>query len=229
MSKLATTATRPVRVVPEAAPRATPERLLDAAERCLRRLGMQRASMGDVAAAAGMSRGSVYFHFPDREALVRAVLARAAERFVRSSEQAVRSRRTLATQVAEAAVFVRSHMHDEDARPPGDQSDTLLATLLTANLEGMVASWVDFWQPFLAEAAARGEIRPGLDRREAAEWIVRIMLSLAVMPSAVVDLDDPRAVRAFVARYIVHGLIGRNEGARAPSHPADASRGRGRK
>jgi len=209
MSKLGATA-RVAQIAARAAlpaPSSTPDRILDAAERCLRRLGLQRASMGDVAAAAGMSRGSVYFHFPDREALVRAVLARAAERFVRSSESAVRARRTLATQVAEAAVFIRQHMRDGDA--PGDQSDTLLATLLTANLEGTVASWVDFWQPFLAEATLRGEIRRDLDQREAAEWIVRIMLSLAVMPSAVVDLDDVRAVRGFVGRYIVQGLAPR--------------------
>jgi AcrR family transcriptional regulator len=239
MSKASTTALRLAHGSARTTVRPTPERILDAAERCLGRLGMQRASMADVAAAAGMSRGSVYFHFPDRDALVHAVLARAAERFVASSEAAVRARRTLATQVAEAAVFVRRHLHDGDVPAAGDRSDTLLATLLTANLEGMVASWVDFWQPFLAEAAARGEIRPGLDRREAAEWIVRIMLSLAVMPSAVIDLDDARAVRGFVARYIVQGLIGRNEGARAPSlhaakprrasRPAAASRGRGRK
>jgi hypothetical protein len=104
-------------------------------------------------------------------------------------------------------VFIRRHLRDEvvTLHLPGE-SDTLLATLLTANLEGVVASWVDFWQPFLAEAAERGEIRSNLDRREAAEWIVRIMLSLAVMPSAVVDLEDLEAVRGYVGRYIVHGL-----------------------
>lgn len=185
----------------------TPDRILDAAERCLARLGVQRLSMADVAATAGVSRGSVYFHFPDRDALLRAALARAAERFVRSSERAVAARRTLATQVAEGAVFIRTQMRAAGA-PPGapDRNDALLATLLTANLEGTVASWIGFWQPFLADAAARGEIRPDLDHREAAEWIVRIMLSVAVMPSAVIDLDDPRALRAFVSRYIVQGL-----------------------
>ena len=208
MSKQATARLALLETKPAAA--STPDRILDAAERSMRRLGIQRASMNDVAAAAGVSRGSVYFHFPDREALVRAVLARAAERFVKSSEQAVRARRTLATQVAEAAVYIRQHMRDDDTQvTSGDQSDTLLATLLTANLEGTVASWVDFWQPFLAEATARGEIRADLDRREAAEWIVRIMLSLAVMPSAVIDLDDVRAVRGFVGRYIVQGLAPR--------------------
>lgn len=191
---------------------ATPDRILDAAESCLLRRGVQRASMADVAATAGMSRGSVYFHFPDREALMRAVLARTAERFVRDSEAAVRTRRTLATQVAEAAVYIRQHMRDGQTPRPGDQSDALLATLLTANLEGTVQSWIDFWQPFLAEAAGRGEIRAGLDRREAAEWIVRIMLSVAVMPSAVIDLDDPSAVRGFVGRYIVQGLAPRASG-----------------
>lgn len=194
------------------APHATAERILDAAEGCLRRIGVQRASMSDVALAAGVSRGSVYFHFPDRDALVRAVLARAAERFVKASEAAVRTRRTLATQVGEAAVYIRQHMGDGGPAAPGDQSDTLLATLLTANLEGTLQSWIAFWQPFLAEAAARGEIRADLDRREAAEWIVRIMLSVAVMPSAVIDLDDARAVRGFVGRYIVQGLAPRASG-----------------
>ncbi|HEY8515574.1 MAG TPA: helix-turn-helix domain-containing protein [Candidatus Binatia bacterium] len=210
MFKPATASSGAARAASPRPPGATAERILDATERCMRRLGMARFSMADVAAAAGLSRGAVYFHFPDRDALVRAALARAAERFVRDSEQAVRARRTLAAQVAEAAVYIRRRLRDEpQASGVAGESDTLLATLLTAHLEGVVASWVDFWQPYLAAAAARGEIRRGIDRREAAEWIVRIMLSLVVMPSAVVDLDDLEAVRGYVSRYIVQGLAPR--------------------
>lgn len=204
MFKPATVAARPPGAV-RASGATTPDRILDAAERCMRRLGIERFAMTDVAAEAGLSRGAVYFHFPDREALVRAALARAAERFVEDSTAAVRSRRTLAAQAAEAAVYVRRRLRDDAP----DERDTLLATLLTANLEGTVARWVEFWQPFLAEAAARGEIRPHIDRREAAEWIVRIILSLVVMPSAVIDLDDVEAVRGYVSRYIVQGLAPR--------------------
>jgi AcrR family transcriptional regulator len=203
--------TAAARSAPPAArqPATTAERIVDAAEHCIRRLGVGRFSMADVAEAAGVSRGSVYVHFPDRDALVRAALAHAAERFVRSSEEAVRARRTLAAQVAEAAVYIRRHLRDDAVPGAAGEKDTLLATLLTAHLEGVVASWVDFWQPYLAAAAARGEIRTGLDHREAAEWIVRIMLSLVVMPSAVVDLDDLDAVRGYVGRYIVQGLAPR--------------------
>src|ERR1700733_10203427 len=91
----------------------TEERILDAAETCMSRLGLRRVSMTDVAVQAGVSRGSVYFHFGDRSTLVDAVLTRMATRFVASSESAVRSRRTLAAQVGEAAVFIRQHLGDE--------------------------------------------------------------------------------------------------------------------
>ncbi|HTF32767.1 MAG TPA: TetR/AcrR family transcriptional regulator [Myxococcota bacterium] len=165
--------------------------------------------MEEVARNAGVSRGSVYRYFPECAELIDAVLERAAERFVAQSRPAVERRRTLAAQVGEAAAFIRAHLHDEmmALQLPAER-ETLLATLLTARVGGLVDRWVTFWLPFLEEAEARGEVRPGLDRREAAEWIVRALVSLAVMPSAVIDLDEPAAVRAFVQKYIVKGLGG---------------------
>jgi len=187
----------------------TQGRILEAAARCIRRVGLPRLSMEEVARNAGVSRGSVYRYFPDRAELVDAVLERAAEHFVAQSRLVVERRRTLAAQVAEAAAFIRAHQRDEMValELPGEH-ETLLATLLTARVGGLVERWVRFWLPFLAEAVARGEVRQGLDRREAAEWIVRALLSIAILPSVVVNLDQPAAVRAFVQTYIVRGLGG---------------------
>lgn len=183
----------------------TATRILEAAEVCIRRYGVRRMSMGDVAQAAGLSRGSVYNHFQDREALIDAVLERAAGRFVAGSEASVKRRRTLAGQVAEAAAFIRSHGTDPVLTlTPGQEP--LLATLLTARVDGLVARWVEFWLPYLDDAERRGEVRAGLDRPKAAEWIVRLLLSLVVMPSSVVDLDDPDAVRAYMQEFVVRGL-----------------------
>src|SRR4051812_33054735 len=118
----------------------TATRILEAAERCIRRFGLRRFSMGDVAQDAGLSRGSVYNHFQDREALIDAVLERAADRFVASSEASVKRRRTLAAQVAEAAAFIRSHGDDPALSiTPGEES--MFATLLTARVDGLVARW----------------------------------------------------------------------------------------
>jgi len=197
----------PTRDGESAAALATRERILDAGELAVRRFGLRRVSMAHVAELARVSRGSVYRYFPDRSTLVAAVLRRTARRFVESSAVSVRRRRTLSAQVAEAAVFILEHMHDESLTLPGlGEDDALLATLLAAHVDGLVAEWVQFWQPLLADAARRGEIRAGLDHREVAEWIVRIMLSFAVMPSVVIDLDDPVAVRRFVQDHIVRGL-----------------------
>jgi AcrR family transcriptional regulator len=183
----------------------TATRILEAAEVCIRRYGLRRVSMGDVAEAAGLSRGSVYNHFQDREALIDAVLERAADRFVARSETSVKRRRTLAGQVAEAAAFIRTHGNDPNLTlTPADEE--LFATLLTARADGLVARWVEFWLPYLADAQRRGEVRAGLDRRRASEWIVRLLLSLVVMPSSVVDLDDPDAVRAYMQEFVVRGL-----------------------
>jgi AcrR family transcriptional regulator len=54
------------------------EAILDAAERILERHG--RASISAVAAEAGVSRVTLYAHFPTREDLLEAVVARAVQR-----------------------------------------------------------------------------------------------------------------------------------------------------
>ena len=185
----------------------TEQRILDAAERCIAHYSLRRMSMADVATQAGVSRGSVYLYFGDRAGLIDAVLQRVADRFVSSSEPVVRRRRTLAGQVGEAAVFIRQHLGDQllTLHLPAD-GESLVATLLTVHIHRLVGQWVEFWIPFLDEAEARGEVRPGLDRRRAGEWIVRLLLSFAVMPSVTIDLDDPTAVRALVRDHLVAGL-----------------------
>jgi AcrR family transcriptional regulator len=171
------------------------------------RLGVSRFSMTDVATQAGMSRGAVYLHFSDRRTLIDAVLERAAHRFVASSAAVVGRRRTLVAQVAEAAVFIRTHLGDDllSLRLPADE-ETLFAALLTSQMERLVEEWIEFWLPHLRQAAARGEIRAGIEHRQAAEWIVRMMLTFAVMPAVSFDADRPEQVRAFVRAFIVDGL-----------------------
>ncbi len=57
---------------------ATREALLDAAERVFRAQGVARATLSEVAAAAGMTRGAVYWHFRDKAELFEAMCERAA-------------------------------------------------------------------------------------------------------------------------------------------------------
>jgi TetR/AcrR family acrAB operon transcriptional repressor len=54
----------------------TREQLLDAAERVFRDRGVSAASLGEVASAAGVTRGAVYWHFRDKADLIGALCER---------------------------------------------------------------------------------------------------------------------------------------------------------
>lgn len=55
---------------------ATRNRILDAAERVFSRRGVARPSLEDIAAAAGVTRGAIYWHFRNKADLFAAMLAR---------------------------------------------------------------------------------------------------------------------------------------------------------
>ena len=57
---------------------ATREALLDAAEREFRGRGVAHTTLADVAEAAGVTRGAIYWHFRDKAALFEAMCERAA-------------------------------------------------------------------------------------------------------------------------------------------------------
>ena len=63
-----------------------------------------------------------------------------------------------------------------------------------------------FWRPYLEQARARGEVRGDLDVPRAAEWVLRLVLSLVTVPGEVVNSEDPADVAAFLAEFLVAGL-----------------------
>ncbi|MCY3567081.1 MAG: TetR/AcrR family transcriptional regulator [Chloroflexi bacterium] len=55
------------------------EHLLDAAAQVFARRGYSDAQMDEIAAAADTSKGGLYFHFPNKQALIAAVIGRAGD------------------------------------------------------------------------------------------------------------------------------------------------------
>jgi AcrR family transcriptional regulator len=68
--------TSPRKIAAQARSRATVDALLEATARILVAEGFDRASTNRIAAAAGVSVGSLYQYFPSKEAVVAAVIAR---------------------------------------------------------------------------------------------------------------------------------------------------------
>ncbi|MEV6561545.1 TetR/AcrR family transcriptional regulator [Nocardia sp. NPDC051756] len=183
--------------------------LMRATTATLQRLGPRQFNLTAVAEAAGVSRGTVYNAFGNRDAAIKSALDYVTTAFIEALVTEVRQHETLADQVAAAAVLICAHRQRADTLAPGASNESVLLLLLRNSGDDLMTRSMDLWKPLVREAEQRGEIRAGVDPATAGEWIVRMLLSFELLPPMQVNLDNPRAVRRFVSEHIVAGLAGR--------------------
>lgn len=184
----------------------TRDRLLDAAERCLRRDGIRRTTVAGVADEAGVSRAGLYKHFPDKAALLGAALVRLDEDFWAAAERQVADADGLAAKVAAAVAIARSSHLGPLALELKEREPEALAQLLGDYVRDVVPGMAGFWERHLGEARERGEARADLDLAGASEWVLRAIISLVTLPGAAVDPDDATSVTAYLQTYLVPAL-----------------------
>lgn len=182
------------------------ERLLDATESCLRRAGIRRTTVGQIAEEAGVSRAWLYRLFPDKMALIGAALVRGDAGFWAGAHAHVEAAVGLADQVAAAVSFSRSQQPAALVLQLQEAEPEALAAAIGSGLRQVLPGMASFWRPYLEQARARGEVRAELNVGRAAEWVLRMVLSLATVPGDVVDTEDPQDVSAFLSEFLVDGL-----------------------
>jgi AcrR family transcriptional regulator len=181
------------------------ERLLHAAETCVRRSGIRRTTVAQIAAEAGVSRAWLYQHFPDKASLIGAALLRTDERFWVEARATVEAAPDLPGQIAAAILFARSRPPDALVLELREREPEAVEAMIGTGLRQMLPGMATFWHPYLRAAIARGEARADLDVTSAAEWILRMVISLVTIPGDAVDADDPAQLRAFL-QFLVRGL-----------------------
>jgi AcrR family transcriptional regulator len=168
----------------EKAPDAAYERLLDAAGRVFADKGVAAARMGEVAAAAGCSRGTLYRYFTGVDALRLAFVEREALRV----GGRVASRVAGIADPAEmlVAACLRS-LGEVRADPILSAWFAPASSGLTGEVAGQAVSigrLVDGLLAALAHrASSEGAVRPDLDRELATDFVVRVLLSLLARPA----------------------------------------------
>jgi AcrR family transcriptional regulator len=186
----------------------TRERLLDAAETCIRRTGIRRTTAGQIAEEAGVSRAWLYRLFPDKNALIGAALMRGDEEFWAQAHAVVGAERDLADQVSAAVIFSRAQQPGALLLLLQQAEPEATAAVVGSGLKHMVPGLAGFWHPYLQAAQARGEVRPDLDVAQASEWVLRIVISLVSVAGDTMDINNPAQVRAFLRAFLVSGLGG---------------------
>lgn len=176
-------------------------RLLDAAERCFARFGVMKTTVEDVANEARVSRATVYRYFDGRDALVLGVLLRDASRFLGRLQKRISSRESFADSVVEGVMFTVEAV----------RSDPHLALLFAPEAAGVTENVVgasealfrvagEFLRPYFEAAQAKGQLRSGVDIDDAAEWILRSIVSLLTVagPRKRTKAEQRRFLMAFL-------------------------------
>ena len=184
------------------------DRILDATEACLRRDGIRRTTVAGVAAEAGLSRAYVHRLFSDKSTLVSAALIRRDEKFWAAAHARISAADDVAGMVTEAVLLSRESPLGPLALELAEAEPAAYAQVMGTYVNDIVPGLFDFWVAELGAAQGRGLVRAGLDLQDAAEWVIRVLVSLVGIPGLRVDADDPVALREHLATFLAPALAG---------------------
>jgi len=182
----------------------TRERILDAAEQCVRRFGIKRTVMGDVASKSKVSRATLYNHFEDKNSLVDALLIRTQQRFCDEGRRHIDQFPSLKERVSEAVIWSRKQMGGELFL---NISETEPDTAAAMALEGEHIKYcMTFWPDYVQQAIDNGEVRKDLDIEKTASWIQQMILSLLIFPHLTQIGESAEEIADFIGSYLFAGL-----------------------
>ena len=182
------------------------DRILDAAEACLRRDGIRRTTVAGVAAEAGLSRAYVHRLFSDKSSLVSAALIRRDEQFWSDAHARISGADDVAGMVTEAVLLSRAAPLGPLALELAEAEPEAYAQVMGTFVHDIVPGLLDFWVAELGAAKDRGLVRADLDVQDAAEWVIRVLVSLVGIPGRRVDADDRGSLLTHLRTFLSPAL-----------------------
>jgi AcrR family transcriptional regulator len=183
------------------------DRLLEAAYACIARFGLGKTTVEDVAKQSGISRATIYRHFPGgRDELLQATVAFEIGRFFVALGDRVRDAPDLAELLRLGLEFAHQAVlqHEVLRKMLATEPERLLPLLTTESTKSLpfIAS---FLMPYLERERRRGGLRDGVDVERAADYLARGILSLIGTPGRW-DFDDDEQVRDLVRHELLGGI-----------------------
>jgi AcrR family transcriptional regulator len=178
-------------------------RILEATYECVSRQGIGGTSIEDAARGAGVSRATVYRHFPGgREELMSAVIQWETERFFARLAAEIAAAPDTETLLVEALYFGHQAIEEHAVLQKVLEAEPgLLLPKLTAVTGDLLAVLRSFLASRLEE-----HLREGLEPEDAGEYVARMLLSFISAPGRW-DLADRDQVRQLVRSELMAGLV----------------------
>jgi len=181
------------------------ERILEAASEVFARDGIQDARMGKIAEAAGCARATLYRYFPNKKALLHAYMDHVARQFDGILRSKLDGLGSLAERLVEAvAVSVELIQERDDVAPFFSEAGFGLTAQLTSSattLRERLARQIDNES---CSSEIRGELRRDITPDEAAEWLMRVILSFTLLP---VQQRSGPELRSYLQKLLGPSLV----------------------
>lgn len=151
-------------------------RILDEAKRVFHRKGFSATSINDLLAAAGTTKGNLYFHFSGKEEVVLAVLRREQQKFMQFLDEALQGETPgarldnffrQALEKNRSRGFVGGCLFGNTALEASDTSEPFAEVV-----KEVFAAWIDKVAQTIAAAQLARQVRTDLPPLELAEMIV---------------------------------------------------------
>ncbi len=173
--------------------------ILDAARRVFEQYGARRANVEDVARAAGVSRSTLYRAYPNKEALLEAVLVTEFDAFLTELDRVAAG---LPPHEAVVECFARGMSLTREI--------PLLARLTETEPELVTAAGAASHTTLVLRSAERvaatlrraGATMPDDDLETAAELMLRVAWTYLLNPRGRLDVTDERQVRDYARRFL---------------------------
>jgi AcrR family transcriptional regulator len=183
------------------------DRLLEATYLCVARYGMGKTTVEDVVKQSGVSRATVYRHFPGgRDELLRETVAWEIGRFFVELGDRVSDAPNLTELLQRGLVFAHQQLQQHEVlRKMLDTEPERLLPLLSTESTKSLPFIASFLMPYLERESRAGRLREGVDIERAADYLARGILSL-IGSSGRWDLDDEEQVRTLVRDELLGGI-----------------------
>jgi AcrR family transcriptional regulator len=174
--------------------------ILDAAAEVFDERGFDGASLSDILARAGVTKGALYFHFSSKEELARALVA----------EQWVAIDTPLAEEAGLQDVIDMSHAlaHSMWTNVRVRAGNRLVIEANFASPDAAVYErWIEIVDELLVKAKRHGDLRQEWDTRDVANWVSATFMGVQTQSAVLTGRNDVHERLTIMWRIALPGLV----------------------
>jgi AcrR family transcriptional regulator len=152
------------------------DEIVQAAVRCVRRLGASKVSVEDIAAEAGVSRRTLYRLYPNRRAIMRAVIFHRLEKIAAAIQDMMRKCTTFEDCVVTGSIqTIKIANKDEVYLSIFEEDRTLILNNPSYRTGTQVEPlFLSTWAGIFDRGRKEGKIPKNLTNHELADWLMNI-------------------------------------------------------